>query len=62
MQTMLKDHEKDVREFEQAAKQLTNPDLKAWVEKALPALRDHLDRARAISVSMAESKKAVSRP
>jgi putative membrane protein len=62
MQAMLKDHEKDVREFEQASKQLTDPDLKAWAEKTLPTLREHLARARAVSTSMGDSKKATSQP
>lgn len=37
----LKDHEKDIKKFEKAAEKVTDPDLKAWVQKTLPHLREH---------------------
>ena len=40
------DHEKDVKNFEKAASKVTDPDLKAWVQKTLPVLREHLAMAR----------------
>jgi len=43
---MVKDHKKDVREFESASKDITDPDLRAWVEKTLPTLQQHLQMAQ----------------
>jgi putative membrane protein len=40
------DHEKDVKKFEKAAGKVQDPDLKAWVQKTLPVLREHLAMAR----------------
>jgi putative membrane protein len=43
---MVKDHEKDVKEFEKASKGAKDPDLKAWAAKTLPTLQDHLKMAK----------------
>jgi putative membrane protein len=48
MTDMIRDHEKDVKEFEDAASELTDPDLKAWAAKTLPTLRAHLDMAKQV--------------
>jgi putative membrane protein len=37
----LKDHQKDITTFEKAADKVKDPDLKAWVQKTLPHLREH---------------------
>ncbi len=42
----VKAHEKDVKEFEKASKDVKDPELKAFVDKTLPLLRDHLAQAR----------------
>lgn len=44
----LKDHEKTVNEFKQEAESVQNPALKAWVESALPVLKEHLKLAQAL--------------
>jgi len=43
---MVKDHGTDVKEFERASKSLTDPDLKAFAQKTLPTLQDHLKMAQ----------------
>jgi putative membrane protein len=49
MHMMLDDHKKDIREFEKAGNDLTDPDLKNFAMKTLPALQKHLDSAKAIT-------------
>ena len=50
--SMVDDHEKDVRELENKAEHATNPDVKAWAEKTLPTIRQHLERARTIKETL----------
>jgi putative membrane protein len=38
---MVEDHDKDVKEFEEASKKAKDPDLKSWIDKTLPTLKDH---------------------
>ena len=45
---MLKDHEKDVSEFEKQSTKGTDPDLKAFASKTLPTLQQHLEMARGL--------------
>jgi putative membrane protein len=46
MDDMVKDHEKDVAEFEKASKEAKDADLKAWATKTLPTLQGHLKMAK----------------
>ena len=46
MDDMVKDHEKDVAEFEKASKEAKDADLKAWAAKTLPTLKGHLQMAK----------------
>lgn len=48
MSMMVKDHEKDVKEFEEASKDADDADLKAWAGKTLPTLQHHLEMAKDI--------------
>jgi putative membrane protein len=47
-QVGIKDHEKDIKKFEKASKDVKDPQLKAWVDKTLPHLREHLAMAQKI--------------
>lgn len=47
MSTMVKDHETDVKDFETQAQQGGDPDIKAFANKTLPILKQHLEMARA---------------
>lgn len=42
----IKAHEKDVKAFEKAGKDVKDPELKAWVAKTLPSLKEHLAQAQ----------------
>ena len=52
---MVKDHRTDVKEFQNAAQNATDPDLKSFAQKTLPTLQEHLrlaeDMQRNIGVS-----------
>lgn len=45
---MVDDHKEDISEFEDAAKDAKDPDVKAWAESKLPTLKHHLEMAEAI--------------
>jgi putative membrane protein len=45
---MLKDHEKDVKEFERQSTRGGDPELRAFATKTLPTLQEHLQMARAL--------------
>lgn len=45
---MVLDHEKVVASFESAERTLQDPDVKGWVTRTLPALREHLQHARTL--------------
>lgn len=47
----LKAHERDIRMFEKAAKRVRHAEVKAFIDKTLPALRDHLAAAQKLPQS-----------
>ena len=47
----IKAHEKDIKMFEHARKDVKDPDLKAFVDKTLPVLREHLAAAEKLPQS-----------
>ena len=49
MSDMVKDHEKDAKEFEKASKTLKDPDLKSWATKTLTVVQDHLKMAKDVN-------------
>ncbi|MGE4239744.1 DUF4142 domain-containing protein [Ramlibacter sp.] len=44
----IKDHEKNIKLFEKASKDVKDAELKAFVDKTLPVLRQHLAAAKAL--------------
>ena len=44
---LVKAHEKDVKEFDEASKNAEDSDVKAFAAKMLPTLQEHLDTAKA---------------
>ncbi|HXG94909.1 MAG TPA: DUF4142 domain-containing protein [Blastocatellia bacterium] len=52
METMVDDHTEDVSEFESQSTKANDPDLRAWVVKTLPTLRDHLQMARDVDAKV----------
>jgi putative membrane protein len=49
---MVDDHKKDIKEFEDASKNLKDPDLKAFATKTLPTLKMHLATISKIDSTM----------
>jgi putative membrane protein len=49
LKAMISDLTKDISEFERAASQATNPEIKQFASEALPTLRDHLKTARELA-------------
>jgi putative membrane protein len=46
MRNMVADHKTDIAEFRMESKGGKDPDVKAWAEKTLPTLEDHLKQAQ----------------
>ncbi len=49
---MVKDHEDDIKAFEEARKQVKYPEMMAFIDKTLPVLHKHLDAIRKIHDQM----------
>ena len=45
---MVKDHQEDIKEFEEAEKKVTDTEVKSFITNTLPTLKMHLDSAKAI--------------
>jgi putative membrane protein len=52
MKMMVDDHEEDVKKFEKAASDATDPAIKDFAARTLPTLRAHLDSAKAINKAL----------
>jgi putative membrane protein len=53
---MVKDHKKDVAEFEKTSKNAKDADLKSWAATTLPTLQDHLKMIQDISTNLNKKK------
>jgi len=49
VQTMVKDHEKDIKLFEESAKKVKYPQMLAFIKKTLPVLHMHLQAAQKLN-------------
>ena len=49
MPYIMKDHRHEVKQFQETAQQLHNPDVKTWAVKMLPVLQHHLELASNIA-------------
>lgn len=48
MNLMVEDHQEDIEEFEEAARELQDPEAKAFASKLVPTLQQHHERAKQI--------------
>jgi putative membrane protein len=53
MEQMVKDHEKVVERFTAATKEAKNERVRAFAEKTLPTLKEHLELARTVKAGLA---------
>jgi putative membrane protein len=56
MEHMVKDHKKDVKEFQKAADNAKDPDLKAFAANTLPTLQEHLQMAENTEAALKGAK------
>jgi putative membrane protein len=49
---MIDNHQKDIKEFQFASKNCSDPDIKAFARKTLPVLKNHLDAINTVYESM----------
>lgn len=62
MKMMVSDHRKDIREFEHEARRGEDPEVKAFAEKALPTLREHLNMAEQTHSSVSGEGRSTTEP
>ena len=55
---MVKDHRKDVKDFQREADKAKDPDVKAFASKTLPTLQDHLKQIEDLDKQMKGTAKA----
>jgi len=55
---MVKDHRKDVKEFQREAEKAKDPDVKSFAAKTLPTLQDHLKQIESLQTQVKGQAKA----
>ncbi len=50
VKAMIKDHKKDIAEFEEAKGEVKNDDLKKFIDDTVPVMKEHLDMVQKIDV------------
>ena len=48
---MIEDHEKDIAEFEKALGEVSNEDLKKFIDDAIPMMKGHLEMAKKMAAT-----------
>lgn len=56
----LKDHQKTIAEFEKASNQVTESDVKEYIDKMLPKLREHFQHAETVARAVGVSESTIS--
>ena len=54
---MVKDHRKDVKEFQREAEKAKDPDVKSFASKTLPTLQDHLKQIESLQTQVKSAAK-----
>jgi putative membrane protein len=57
---LLKSHEKDIAKFEKASTSVQESDVKAYIDKMLPKLRDHFQHAATVAKSVGVDQSTIS--
>jgi putative membrane protein len=52
IQEMIDDHQEGIGDLEGKAENAADPDVKAWAARALPTMREHLERAKSIKETL----------
>ena len=52
IQSMMKDHKNDIAEFQNQAENGHDPDVKAWAQKMLPILEQHMTQAQQVAAQI----------
>jgi putative membrane protein len=58
MNVMVKDHTKDVNEFQSESNRIQNSDLKNWTDDTLSTIKDHLQQAKNIEQEVGSKSSA----
>jgi putative membrane protein len=53
---MVEDHQKDVKEFQDAAQNAHDPEVKQWASNLVPKLQEHLQKAQALDSKVNKAK------
>ncbi len=56
----LKSHQKDISRFEKASKDITDPEVKQYIDQTLPKLREHLQKAADVARSVGVDQSTIS--
>jgi putative membrane protein len=56
IKVMEKDHKQDVAEFRRMSRQAGDPDLKAWVDRTLPILEEHLKLVESLRTQVSAAR------
>lgn len=55
----IQDHQKDITKFQQALQDVKNPELKAFIQKSIPKLTQHLQMARTTGTAVGVDQKTL---